>query len=119
MPNRVAHPDRDDELTNKRAVRAFAPRLLPTIAVLLAVALFVTAGNWQRARMQSKESLRAQHDAVAHLSPRDLPDVRDDGNWTAQRFLPVLVRGRYAAVDQILIDNRIRSGRAGYEVVTP
>src|SRR5207248_591034 len=118
MPNPLLQSGRD-ALTPALAAHGFRPRLLPTIAMLLAVAIFVVAGNWQRARMDAKESLRAQYDMQTVLPPRTLPDLTERDDWTAQRFLPVVVSGEYDAAHQILIDNRIHAGRAGYDVVTP
>jgi len=99
--------------------RTFAgwPPVLPTFATLVAVALFVTAGNWQRARLEAKESLRAQIDAASAAMPVALPaDVED---WTPWRFRPVIATGAFDAKHQILIDNRVHAGTVGFDVVTP
>ena len=100
-------------------VRALAgwPPVLPTFATLVAVALFVTAGNWQRARLEAKESLRAQIDAASAAMPTPLPANVDD--WTTWRFRPVIVTGSFDANHQILIDNRVHAGTVGFDVVTP
>jgi surfeit locus 1 family protein len=87
--------------------------------MLIAVAVFVLAGNWQRGRMQMKESLGARYDALAQVAPVSLPDDDPTGDWTAQRFRPVVVQGEYDAGHQIFIDNKVYAGRVGYEVVTP
>src|SRR5438045_1717037 len=66
----------DGHVTELPAARAriYAwPPMLPTFAMLVAVAIFVTAGNWQRARMDAKESLRAQLDAATARGPAPLP----------------------------------------------
>jgi surfeit locus 1 family protein len=99
--------------------RRFRPRLLPTLAALAAVAVFVAAGNWQRARMEAKEALRAQFDAVARAAPLDLAALPAATDWGALRYRPVAAAGEFDAQRQILIDNRIHAGRAGYDVVTP
>src|SRR5438045_8043868 len=82
------------------------PPMLPTFATLVAVALFVTAGNWQRARMEAKESLRAQLDAASANAPASLPPHVAD--WSAWRFRPVTATGAFDAGHQILIDNKVR-----------
>jgi surfeit locus 1 family protein len=45
--------------------------------------------------------------------PADAPD------WSAWRYRPVVADGVYDAARQILIDNKVEEGRAGYHVVTP
>lgn len=93
------------------------PRALPTLATLVAVAVFVSAGNWQRGRMQQKEALRAEFAAAAVMPPAPLPLGVTD--WSAWRYRNVVVHGRYDAGRQILIDNRVQAGRVGYHVVAP
>jgi surfeit locus 1 family protein len=102
--------------------RRFRPRLLPTLATIAAIALFVTAGNWQRGRMHEKEARRAQFDAATAglpLAAAALPASRDPATWVELRYRPVAVTGEYDAARQIYIDNRVHAGRAGYHVVTP
>ena len=91
--------------------------MLPTFATLVAVALFVTAGNWQRARFDAKEALRAQIDAASAALPVALPIDVDD--WNAWRFHPVIATGTFDPKHQILIDNRVHEGSVGFDVVTP
>jgi surfeit locus 1 family protein len=83
------------------------------------VALAIAAGNWQRSRMHGKEALRAQFDAHAVATPGPLPVAPAGGDWTAERFRPVAVRGEFDAAHQIYLDNRVHAGRAGYHVVAP
>lgn len=97
-------------------VRRRRPALLPTLATVVAVALFVTAGIWQRDRMHQKMALRAASDAVAARAPVALPVTAD---WAQWRFRPVTLTGTFDAAHQILIDNKVRAGRAGFAVVTP
>jgi surfeit locus 1 family protein len=98
--------------------RRFRPRLLPTVAAVAAIALFVSAGQWQHRRMAEKEALRAQFDAANAAAASPLPaDPAVD--WTAWRYRPVIAAGTFDAARQILIDNKIENGRAGYHVVTP
>ena len=93
------------------------PAWIPTLVTIAAVALFVLAGNWQHRRMLQKQALRAQIEAAAAAAPVPLPpEVVDWGDW---RFRQVVVSGTFDAAHQILIDNEVRAGRAGYDVVTP
>ena len=97
--------------------RRFRPRLLPAIATVAGIALFVSAGQWQHRRMNDKEALRAQFDAANAAAPAALPG--DAVDWNAWRYRPLIVAGTFDAARQILIDNRIDAGRVGYHVVTP
>jgi surfeit locus 1 family protein len=98
------------------SVRRFRPAFVPTVAAMLAFALFIAAGNWQRGRMDQKLALRAQLDAAAAQAAVPLPASAD---WDAWRYRPVIAAGTFDAAHQILLDNRIVAGRPGYEVVTP
>lgn len=93
------------------------PAWMPTIAALAAIVLFVLAGNWQHRRMNEKEALQAQSRAALAAAPTPLPaDVAD---WRAWRFRRVIVSGRFDAARQILIDNKVHGGSAGFDVVAP
>jgi len=91
--------------------------MLPTFATLVAVAIFVTAGNWQRARMEAKEALRAQLDAAASTAPAPLP--KSVADWSVWRFRPITATGTFDADHQILIDNKVHGGNVGFDVMTP
>src|SRR5512144_1367607 len=91
--------------------------LIPTLATVVGIVVFVAAGNWQRGRMEEKEALLATYEAAASSPPVALPE--GVVNWASLRFLRVEVRGHYDVGRQILIDNRVHEGRAGYHVVTP
>ena len=93
------------------------PAWMPTIAALAAIVLFVMAGNWQHRRMNEKEACSAQSRAALAAAPAPLPaDVAD---WRAWRFRRVIVTGRFDAARQILIDNKVHGGSAGFDVVAP
>ena len=99
--------------------RRFRPRALPTVAAVVAVAVFVTAGQWQGRRMHEKEMLRAQLDAAAALPPLELSAVGANADWESLRYRTVVLSGTYDGHRQVLVDNRVHEGRAGYHVVTP
>jgi surfeit locus 1 family protein len=110
MPNPSAAP---------RAPRRFRPGVLPTLAMLAAVAVCGAAGRWQQGRMHDKEALRAQMDAAQQMAPVPLAGLPGAADWPALRYRPVAAAGVYRAHAQILIDNRVHDGRAGYHVVAP
>lgn len=97
--------------------RANRPRWVPTVAAFATVALCIVAGNWQHRRMQEREALQESIRRAAAVAPVALPKTVDD--WHAWRFRHVVARGEYDAPRQILIDNKVRAGRVGFDVVTP
>ena len=101
------------------APRRRRPRAVPALAAIVAVVVFVAAGRWQQGRMHAMEALRAQFDAAAAQPPVALASLPDAGEWSAFRYRAVVAAGEYDARRQVLVDNRVNDGRAGYHVVTP
>ena len=102
-----------------RAGRRYRPRLLPTIAALVAVVVCIAAGNWQQRRMHAKEELRAQYDAARAETRIALAAVPRNADWPSLRYRAVTATGEYLGDKQVLIDNKVMAGRAGFHVVTP
>jgi surfeit locus 1 family protein len=102
-----------------RAPRQFRPGAWPTLAMLVAVVVCVAAGHWQQGRMRDKQALRAELDTAQRMAPVALAGLPDATDWTSLRYRPVVAAGVYRERSQILIDNRVHGGRAGYHVVTP
>ena len=96
--------------------RRTRPAFVPTLAAGACVALFVAAGVWQHGRMEQKLALRAQLDAAAAHPATTLPA---DADWAGWRYRPVAIEGTFDGAHQVLLDNRVHEGRAGYEVVAP
>jgi len=117
MPKTLA-PDAVDAGV-KPATRTFRPRLVPTLAALAVIAVCVAAGRWQQGRMEQKAALRAEIEAAARAEPLALDALPANRDWTALRYRPVRASGRYLPGRQILVDNKVVAGRAGYDVVTP
>jgi len=108
---RTAHASRNAGAKQRR------PAWIPTVAALIAVALFVSAGNWQHRRLRESEALRDRIAAADRDEMVELP--REVTDWGAWRFRHVRVSGAFDAAGQILVDNVIHDGRAGFDVVTP
>jgi surfeit locus 1 family protein len=99
------------------ATRRFRPRAITTLLTVAFVVLTVALGNWQRHRAAEKDALAARFAAAAQEPPIELPARDDDA--LRLRFRSVRASGQYDASRQILIDNKVRDGRAGFDVVTP
>ena len=95
----------------------FAPRLVPTLAAAVMIALTVSLGNWQSRRAEEKKLLQDLLEARAAEAPLTL--TGGSGSAEQLRFRRVRARGSYVAGGQIFVDNRVHGGRAGFHVVTP
>ncbi len=91
--------------------------LLPTLAAVLLVVLFIALGQWQWNKATVKGDLQTLLDARSAEPPVTLPGALLDAE--ALRYRQVVARGRYEPERQILIDNRIHREQAGYHVLTP
>jgi surfeit locus 1 family protein len=95
----------------------FSPTLWPTLAMVFFLALTLSLGNWQTRRATEKRDLQTrlaggERAAPVHLGSQ--PVVAD-----ALLFRRVEARGIYVPEAEILLDNRIHDGVAGYYVLTP
>ena len=70
-------------------------------------------GNWQSRRAEAKRALGAEFEQALRSPPIELPAA---SNVIHKR---VAARGRFIAEHTVLLDNKLRRGRAGYEVLTP
>lgn len=91
--------------------------LWPTLATLALLPVMIGLGMWQldragqKLRLQAEYDRRQQQPAVRLVSVLEHPE--------ALRFRRLVARGRYEPEQQILIDNRVHQGQAGYHVLTP
>jgi len=97
--------------------RRFCPGFATTLATVAFVAASLALGNWQRHRAAEKEALAAQLEAAAREPPVDLAARDEDA--IRLRFRSVRARGQYDPTHQVLIDNKVQAGRAGFDVVAP
>jgi len=101
----------------EQSVRHFRPRLLPTLAAVLLLPLFITAGQWQWNKATIKSNLQKDLDARGAEPAIQIPTTLVDPE--SLRFRKIVAHGHYEAQYQILIDNRIHREQAGYHVITP
>jgi cytochrome oxidase assembly protein ShyY1 len=79
------------------------------------VALTLALGYWQLARAEQKQLLLAEHQqrqmaAAVALEQLNLSD--------AINYRRVIIKGRFDNQKNWLLDNRVREGRVGYEVIS-
>jgi surfeit locus 1 family protein len=95
----------------------FRPRVLPTLLALGGAVLTAWLGDWQLNRAAYKAELQQRLDQAAHQPPVHLtaePIAAAD-----LAFFRVRASGEFLTEATILLDNRVRQGQVGYEVVTP
>ncbi|GIX31675.1 MAG: SURF1-like protein [Porticoccaceae bacterium] len=97
------------EATERRGVPALL--LLAAVAVPLCIGL----GFWQLAREGQKRDLLAEVERRLSAPPCSLEALEAIEDW---RFRRVRVVGRFDERFTVLLENRVRHGRPGYEVVT-
>lgn len=95
----------------------FQPGLAATLAAVPFLALLVWLGLWQADRAAEKRARQAVLEARAKEPPVALTGMVASAE--PLRYRQVRARGEWHAAGQVFIDNRIREGRAGFEVVTP
>lgn len=94
----------------------FRPKLVPTIVTLMLLPLLLSLGQWQANKAEYKQRLQKIYNQRTHAEPLLIgaqPLTMED------RYRKVLARGYYEPRYQVLLDNQIDQGRAGYQVVTP
>ena len=94
--------------------RTFEPRLFTTLLAIGLFAMLVSSGRWQLHRAAEKRALYDSF-AVAHVAAQPI-DLR---SAKVPRYSRVLAVGSFDETRQILIDNMVEGGRAGYFVITP
>ncbi|SDS38034.1 Cytochrome oxidase assembly protein ShyY1 [Pseudomonas asplenii] len=97
-------------------MRRFRPGVAPTLVVLLLLPLLVSLGFWQLHRSEQKRLLLdsyAQRRTAEPLSVEQLHGNPDPA------FRRVRLRGQFDTEHSYLLDNRMRNGRIGVELLQP
>jgi len=89
----------------------------PTLATAALMPILVGLGVWQLERAEQKLALQRAYDLRIDEPPQRMRSVLED--VASVRYRRLLVRGRYEPEHQILHDNRVHQGQAGYHVLTP
>lgn len=90
---------------------------IPTAAAVVLIPAFLALGYWQLQRAEEKRALQTEYDQRATAPPLRLG--AEPLTAEAVRFRQVMASGRYRPDHQVLIDNRVHRGVAGYHVITP
>lgn len=95
----------------------FRFRLIPFIAAAVAIAIGVTAGQWQTRRGDEKQAIEARMSAREHAPALVVGDAVLAPD--AVEFAQVRVRGNFVASWPLFLDNRPLQGKAGFYVLMP
>jgi len=98
------------------AGRRFLPTWWSVMLTAAGLSLFVALGMWQLERAAYKEAIELKFEQrltqpyQAFSSVDDLADIE---------YRKLVLQGRYDNARNLLVDNQLHRGRAGYYVVTP
>lgn len=98
------------------SIKTFRPGWVPTLVVLALLALLIGLGVWQWGRGVDKRELLAVYTARSEALPLTavaLQAVADPA------FRAVRLRGHFDADHSVLLDNSVRDGSAGVELLQP
>lgn len=95
----------------------FQPTSMGVIVTLCCIFLFIKLGLWQYEKAGKKRELQSVYDSYLHRTPVGLPElIQDPEEW---RYRKIKVTGEYVSSYQIILDNQVENGRAGYHIITP
>ena len=89
-----------------------------TALSLVLFPLFIGLGFWQLERAEEKTRLAQSFEQRSQQAPTPLDRALLAADPASLGYLPVAVSGQYLEGRDLLLDNRIRGGRFGYEVVS-
>jgi surfeit locus 1 family protein len=96
---------------------SFRPRAWAFAAAAAACAAGIALGHWQAGRADAKRALGAQLDQGFKQAPLEIPPTKIDPADYVMKH--VAAKGRFVDERTIYLDNKLRRGQPGYEVVTP
>jgi surfeit locus 1 family protein len=97
--------------------RRFRQGLFASVAAALGIAVTLSAGVWQMNRADEKEHRQARLETLRREPPVSIPAERlAEGDFLYRR---VRISGTFAPEHTVYLDNRVRRGVAGFEIVTP
>ncbi len=102
-------------MAGERGALRLQPDWKTTVTAALLLPLLLSLGFWQLDRAEQKRDIAQRH------AERLLDAPRPVSQWPADdaEFRPAMAAGQYLNQRSILLDNRMRDSRFGYEVLTP
>jgi surfeit locus 1 family protein len=98
----------------------FRPTLWPSLATLVLLPVLIGLGHWQLERAAWKQGLVDAHAARIVEPAQPLRSVlASSAAGTDLEYRQVTAQGSYDLEHQLLLDNQIYQGQAGYHVITP
>ena len=95
----------------------FKPGMLAIVVTLIAVSVFSYLAVWQLGRAEERRQLRED---VLQRSSQAVADFKAAViDLQSDRYKRYRLQGEFIDAHQVLLDNVVRNGRAGYEVITP
>lgn len=94
----------------------FHPDWKTSLLTLLLLPLLVSLGFWQLQREQEKREILARYQARLAESPTTITSLVQQKDLAWRR---VTLNGEFAAEHTYLLDNQIRNGRVGFDVLQP
>jgi surfeit locus 1 family protein len=96
---------------------SFRPRIWAAALAVAACAAAIALGGWQGRRADEKRALGARIEQQMRSPAMELPSrMVEPGQFVLTH---VAASGRFLPEHTIYLDNKLRRGRPGYEVVTP
>lgn len=98
----------------------FCPRLITSLLTLVFFSLFISLGFWQLDRAEQKRTL---HESFLHNQSGEALSLNryNISKKNEQNIIwrKIIAQGRFDEDFQILLDNQVMNGQAGYYVFTP
>ena len=89
------------------------------LLTLLLLPVLIGLGNWQLQRADEKRQLQAAFAVQQKQAPALLSELTSEELKRFPNYRRVMVEGEFDSARSWLLDNKLRRGRVGYEVVTP
>ncbi len=91
--------------------------LLGTVLGIIGILVFSGLGTWQVFRAIEKQQL--QNDMDIKVQQETITLDRNQADIESEKYIKVAALGQYNKSGEILIDNMISNGKAGYHILTP
>ena len=99
----------------------WTPRwILTTLLAIAGVAVLIRLGFWQLDRLTQRRAFNERVSAQIHQPALDLNTAdTPDAAWWDMEYRSVVVRGRYALDQEVLLRNQVWQDQLGFHVLTP